>query len=77
MYSIKKQCNSLYGSSSEDQLKKINNTSFTFPEVIVRDASKIFDIGTGQYDEFVRSRFFCCCQHTHPKEWSQATEGCW
>ena len=74
MYSIKKQCNNLYGSSSafaavlsifqtnpysyaEDQLKKINNSSFAFPEVIVRDASKIFDIGTGQYDKFVRSRF--------------------
>ena len=25
--------------------------------MIGRDASKIFDIGTGQYDEFVRSRF--------------------
>ena len=43
-------------SYAEDQLKKMNNTSFTFP-VIVRDASKIFGIGTGQYDEFVRSRF--------------------
>ena len=37
-------------------MKKINNISFTFPEVIVRDASKIFGIGTGQYDEFVCSR---------------------
>ena len=44
-------------SYAEDQLKKINNTSFTFPEVIVRDVSKIFDISTGQYDEFVCSRF--------------------
>ena len=44
-------------SYAEDHLKKINNTSFTSPEVIVRDASKIYDFGTVQYDEFVRSRF--------------------
>ena len=29
-------------SYDDDHVKKINNISFTFPEVIVRDASKIF-----------------------------------
>ena len=42
-------------SYAEDQLKKINNTSFTFPEVIVRDASKIFDIGTGIAAKLLKS----------------------
>lgn len=41
----------------EEQLKKINNTAFIFPEAIVNDAAKVFDIGLGQYDDFVHSRF--------------------
>ena len=39
------------------------NSSYIFPEVVVKDCAKVFTIGCEQYSEFCRTRFILATHH--------------